>query len=256
VPTTYSAGGGEFAIGKDGNNWLLIWEYEGTLYFQKNVAAAGAVTIGSVTYNPNSHHCVRFRESSGTIYAETSPNGATWTGTFSTSSVLESSLWSGCCTSGMQLSLGNQLLANSGATPGYVEFSCLGFGTSLTGCGGGVTNTSGTLSSGIGVLGTLAVNAVLASTVANVAGHFTNLQVVTSLGGTCTTVPIFNVFDGTSNVGSTVTAGSTTQTKGTGTSTAQTLTFAAGDVIGIYISTAGATCTLDQFVVSAQYSIP
>jgi hypothetical protein len=119
-----------------------------------------------------------------------------------------------------------------------------------------ISATSGTLSSGVGVLGTLAVNAVLASTVANAAGHFTNLQVVTSLGGTCTTVPIFNVFDGTSNVGSTVTAGSTTQTKGTGTSTAQTLTFAAGDIIGIYISTAGATCTLDQFIVSAQYSIP
>jgi hypothetical protein len=119
-----------------------------------------------------------------------------------------------------------------------------------------ISATSGTLSSGVGVLGTLAVNAVLASTVANAAGHFTNLQVVTSLGGTCSTVPIFNVFDGTTNTGSTVTATSSTQTKGTGTSTAQTLTFAAGDVIGIYISTAGATCTLDQFVVSAQYSIP
>jgi hypothetical protein len=119
-----------------------------------------------------------------------------------------------------------------------------------------ISATSGTLSSGVGVLGTLAVNAVLASTVANAAGHFTNLQVVTSLGGTCSTVPIFNVFDGTTNTGSTVTATSSTQTKGTGTSTAQTLTFAAGDVIGIYISTAGATCTLDQFIVSAQYSIP
>jgi len=119
-----------------------------------------------------------------------------------------------------------------------------------------ISPTSGTLSSGVGVLGTLAINAVLASTVANAAGHFTNLQVVTSLGGTCSTVPIFNVFDGTTNVGSTVTAVSTTQTKGTGTSTAQTLTFAAGDIIGIYISTAGGTCTLDQFIVSAQYSIP
>lgn len=119
-----------------------------------------------------------------------------------------------------------------------------------------ISATSGTLSSGVGVLGTLAVNAVLASTVANAAGHFTNLQVVTSLGGTCSTVPIFNVFDGTTNTGSTVTATASTQTKGTGTSTAQTLTFAAGDVIGIYISTAGATCTLDQFIVSAQYSIP
>jgi hypothetical protein len=119
-----------------------------------------------------------------------------------------------------------------------------------------IAATSGTLSSGVGLLGTLALNAVLASTVANVAGHFTNLQVVTSLGGTCTTPVQFNVFDGTSNTGSTVTASATTQTKGTGTSTAQTQTFAAGDVIGIYISTAGATCVADQFTVTAQYSIP
>jgi hypothetical protein len=119
-----------------------------------------------------------------------------------------------------------------------------------------ITGTQGSLTSGTGLLGTLAVNAVLASTVAAYAGHFTNLQVVTSLGGTCTTVPIFNVFDGTTNVGSTVTASATTQTKGTGTSTAQTQTFAAGDVIGIFISTAGATCTTDQFIVTAQYSTP
>lgn len=119
-----------------------------------------------------------------------------------------------------------------------------------------ISATSGTLTSGVGLLGTLALNAVLASTVANVAGHFTNLQVVTSLGGTCSTPPQFNVFDGTSNTGSTVTASASTQTKGNGTSTAQSQTFAAGDVIGIYISTAGATCTTDQFTVTAQYSIP
>jgi hypothetical protein len=53
-----------------------------------------------------------------------------------------------------------------------------------------------------------------------------------------------------------VTATGSTQTKGTGTSTAQTLTFAAGDIIGIYISTAGATCTADLFTVTAQYSVP
>jgi fibronectin-binding autotransporter adhesin len=119
-----------------------------------------------------------------------------------------------------------------------------------------IAATGGTLTSGVGTWGSSAINTVLASTVANVAGHFTNLQVVTALGGTCTTAPIFNVFDGTSNTGSTVTASASTQTKGTGTSTAQTQTFAAGDIIGIYISTAGATCTTDQFIVSAQYSIP
>jgi hypothetical protein len=119
-----------------------------------------------------------------------------------------------------------------------------------------ISATSGTLTSGVGTWGNSAINTVLASTVANVAGHFTNLQVVTALFGTCTTAPIFNVFDGTTNTGSTVTAAGSTQTKGTGTSTAQTLTFAAGDIIGIYISSAGGTCTADQYTVTAQYSIP
>jgi hypothetical protein len=119
-----------------------------------------------------------------------------------------------------------------------------------------IQGTQGSLTSGTGLLGTLAINSVLASTVASYAGHFTNLQVVTSLGGTCTTLPQFNVFDGTTNVGSTVTASATTQTKGTGTSTAQTLTFAAGDVIGVYISTAGGTCVANNFIVTAQYSTP
>jgi hypothetical protein len=119
-----------------------------------------------------------------------------------------------------------------------------------------ISATSGTLTSGVGTWGNSAINTVLASTVANVAGHFTNLQVVTALFGTCTTAPIFNVFDGTTNTGSTVTAAGSTQTKGTGTSTAQTLTFAAGDIIGIYISSAGGTCTADLYTVTAQYSIP
>jgi hypothetical protein len=119
-----------------------------------------------------------------------------------------------------------------------------------------ISATSGTLNSGFGLLGTLAINTVLASTVANVAGHFTNIQVVTALGGTCTTLPQFNVFDGASNTGSAVTANAATQTKGTGNSTAQTLTFAAGDVIGIFISTAGGTCVANDFIVSAQYSVP
>jgi hypothetical protein len=119
-----------------------------------------------------------------------------------------------------------------------------------------ISATSGTLNSGFGLLGTLAINTVLASTVANVAGHFTNIQVVTALGGTCTTLPQFNVFDGASNTGSAVTANAATQTKGTGNSTAQTLTFASGDVIGIFISTAGGTCVANDFIVSAQYSIP
>jgi hypothetical protein len=101
-----------------------------------------------------------------------------------------------------------------------------------------------------------AINSVLSETVAPIAGHFTSITVTTLLGGTCTTVPQFNVFDGTSNIGTAVSASASTQTKGNGTTQAETQVFAAGDHIGIYISTAGATCTSDDFTVSAQYTTP
>jgi len=119
-----------------------------------------------------------------------------------------------------------------------------------------IQGAEGTISTGPATFGSSAVNTVVATTIATYAGHFTNLSVTSSLGGSCTTKPVFNVFDGTSNTGTTLTATSTTQTKGNTTSQTQTLTFAAGDVIGVYISTAGATCTTDTWVVSAEYSIP
>jgi hypothetical protein len=119
-----------------------------------------------------------------------------------------------------------------------------------------ISGVDGTISAGPALFGSSAVNTVVAQTVAAYAGHFTNLVITSSLGGTCTTAPTFNVFDGTTNTGSAKLATATTQTKGTATSQTQTQTFAAGDLIGIYISTAGATCTTDTWAVSAEYSIP
>ena len=119
-----------------------------------------------------------------------------------------------------------------------------------------ISAVNGTISAGSGLLGTSAVNAVLAETVAPIAGHFTSITVSTQLGGTCTTVPQFNVFDGTSNTGTAVSASASTQTKGNGTTQTETQTFAAGDHIGIYISTAGATCVANVISVSAQYTTP
>lgn len=119
-----------------------------------------------------------------------------------------------------------------------------------------LSGTQGTITAGPATFGTSAINTVIAGTLAAYAGHFTNIQVITSLGGTCTTPPQFNVFDGTSNTGTAVVASATTQTKGNATVQSQTLTFAAGDQIGIYISTAGGTCTTDSFAISAQYSTP
>lgn len=119
-----------------------------------------------------------------------------------------------------------------------------------------LTGTQGTVSTGPALFGSSAVNTVVAQTIAAYAGHFTNLVATSSLGGTCTTAPTFNVFDGTTNVGTAKLSTSTTQTKGTSTSQTQSLTFAAGDQIGIYISVAGGSCTTDTWVVSAQYSEP
>jgi hypothetical protein len=119
-----------------------------------------------------------------------------------------------------------------------------------------ITPVEGTISTGPALFGSSAVNTVVAQTIAVAAGHFTNLVITSSLGGSCTTAPTFNVFDGTSNTGTAKIATTTTQTKGTATSQTQTLTYAAGDLIGIYISVAGATCTTDTWVVSAEYSTP
>jgi hypothetical protein len=119
-----------------------------------------------------------------------------------------------------------------------------------------ITPVEGTISTGPALFGSTAVNTVVAQTIAVAAGHFTNLTMTAALGGSCTTAPTFNVFDGTSNTGTAKIATSTTQTKGNATSQTQTLTYAAGDLIGIYISTAGATCTTDTWVVSAEYSTP
>ena len=166
-------------------------------------------------------------------------------------------------TSALQIGSGTAMTANhgtgtsvqhsdgTGASGDYAKFAGDG---SLT--DGGLGTSEGTISAGPGLFGASNINTVIAGTKAIYAGHFQNLQVITSLGGTCTTPPHFNVFDGTTNTGTNVTATATTLTKGNATVQAQTLTFGAGDQIGIYISTAGSTCTTDSFVVSAQYSTP
>lgn len=89
--------------------------------------------------------------------------------------------------------------------------------------------------------------------VAGSAGHFTQLAStnITLNAGSCTTAPTFNVFDGATNLGTAKIASATVQAKGTATTQAETQTFAAGDVIGIIVSTAGSVCLLPIFAVSA-----
>lgn len=95
-------------------------------------------------------------------------------------------------------------------------------------------------------------------TVATNAGHFTQLTStnITLNAGSCSTAPTFNVFDGASNLGTAKIASATVQAKNATTQQAETLTFAAGDVIGIIVSTAGATCLAPIFNVDATVVYP
>jgi hypothetical protein len=106
-------------------------------------------------------------------------------------------------------------------------------------------NTS--FATGQQIVGGLATNAC----------HFTNLSCINTTGGTCTTAPTVNVFDGASNTGTAKLCNSAQEsTRGTFTSQAQTQTIAAGDAYGIYVSTAGGTCTTDIFTVTAEIVCP
>lgn len=114
--------------------------------------------------------------------------------------------------------------------------------------------SQGTISSGWVAVGTTGANVVIGGTTPGQAGHFTNLQIVSG-GGSCTTPPFFNVFDGASSVGTPKQAIAAYQSPGVATNQSQSITFAAGDNIGIFISTQGITCS-NFFSVSAQYSTP
>jgi fibronectin-binding autotransporter adhesin len=106
------------------------------------------------------------------------------------------------------------------------------------------------------VSGTIPANAVIAGMKATNAGHFTNLQAVSTVTPTCTTPPTFSVFDGTSNVGTTLTPTTAAQTKGNATNQAETLTFAAGDNIGIYAVSTGTSCTTLNLIITATVAEP
>jgi hypothetical protein len=90
------------------------------------------------------------------------------------------------------------------------------------------------------------------------AGTITNITIVnqTLAAGSCTTAPTFNVFVGSSsNEGTAIIASASKQAAlGTVTSQAQTLSFGAGQVIGLYVSTQGATCLAPVFNVTVSYT--
>lgn len=67
-----------FEIGNDPNNLLELYVNNGTITFKKRVGGT-FTTIASGTYNPSTMLWWQITESSGTIVANTSPDGINWT---------------------------------------------------------------------------------------------------------------------------------------------------------------------------------
>lgn len=120
----------------------------------------------------------------------------------------------------------------------------------------------GYLVSGSGIYGNntsgnFPTGSILMQATAQKPGHFVTLT-STNLslnGGSCSTAPTFNVFDGSTN-GTAKIASASAQAQGTATTQAETLPFLAGDTIGLFVSTQGATCLAPTFAVSATLNYP
>lgn len=68
----------QFSLKLDSSN-KIYWQIEnGSLHARKKVAGTGT-TIASVTYSSTDHQWLRIRESSGTVYWETSADATNWT---------------------------------------------------------------------------------------------------------------------------------------------------------------------------------
>lgn len=63
---------------EDFDNYFIIALENGTLYFRE-VVAGTPTTLSSVSWNATTHKWWRIRESSGTVYYDTSEDGIVWT---------------------------------------------------------------------------------------------------------------------------------------------------------------------------------
>jgi len=104
-----------------------------------------------------------------------------------------------------------------------------------------------------GYLG-IVTNAATKTIVAPCTGHFTSLSCDAALTGTCTTVPVINVDNVTTPA--TGTAINLTTTVGTPVTHAETLTFVAGNIIGLAQTASPATCTVPWWGCEATLSCP
>ncbi|HWE29551.1 MAG TPA: hypothetical protein VHB97_16195, partial [Polyangia bacterium] len=73
--TTAYAG---FSVNRDNDNFLELSQESGTLNVD-SVENKGRSRLASIPYDATMHRWMRIRESSGTVFLETAPDGATWT---------------------------------------------------------------------------------------------------------------------------------------------------------------------------------
>lgn len=80
VPRSGTSADAEFRLKVDASNFYRFVYEGGTLFFQKQIATVTA-TVASIAYNSISHAFWRLRESGGTVFWDTSPDGleGNWT---------------------------------------------------------------------------------------------------------------------------------------------------------------------------------
>lgn len=78
-PTDPADGTGLSVVKETNQNCKFTLSIEGTQLLAKYVnPSASEVTVAALTYNATNHRWLRLRESGGTIFWETAPNGTTW----------------------------------------------------------------------------------------------------------------------------------------------------------------------------------
>lgn len=78
VPANATSADAQLQMKIDANNFLRFVKEGTTLFAQKKIATVQA-NVASATYDPLAHLWWQIRESSGTIYWDTSKDGETWT---------------------------------------------------------------------------------------------------------------------------------------------------------------------------------
>jgi len=97
----------------DSENYLDLLQEDGVVSARTKIAGVWT-TLASDTWSLTTHHFWRIREAAGTVYWETSPDGAAWTGQAEAPAPFD--------VSAIQIGLGGQALTAPTADPGHIRF--------------------------------------------------------------------------------------------------------------------------------------